>query len=102
MKKKTPLTDDDLNLFKEAISGTRKIRQDIVVHPKPRTSVTKIAPERLLQDQIDASFYFSDEYRPNLDMDGPARYLRENASPYELKKLRRGIMCRSCFWICTG
>ena len=90
MKKKTPLTDDDLNLFKEAISGTRKIRQDIVVHPKPRAGVTKIAPERLLKDQIDASFYFSDEYRPNLDMDGPARYLRENASPYELKKLRRG------------
>ena len=50
MKKKTPLTDDDLNLFKEAISGTRKIRQDIVVHPKPRAGVTKIAPERLLQD----------------------------------------------------
>ena len=67
------------------------------MHPKPRAGVTKIAPERLLQDQIDASFYFSDEYRPNLDMDGPARYLRENASPYELKNCVAGIMCRSCF-----
>ncbi len=49
-----------------------------------------MSPERLLQEQIDASYYFSDEYQPLLSEEGPVRYLRSGVSPFELKKLRRG------------
>lgn len=44
----------------------------------------------MLQEQIDASFYFSDEFQPQLDSDGPTRYIRPDANHFELKKLRRG------------
>lgn len=88
-KKKFALTDDDFTLFRESVRGTKPIHQDKIVHrsnPKP----LKMSPERLLQEQIDASYYFSDEFQPLLNEDGPVRYIRSGVSPFELKKLRRG------------
>ncbi len=52
--------------------------------------VIQVAPERLMQEQVDASYYFSDEFQPNLDTEGATRYVREGSNHYELKKLRRG------------
>ncbi|AIU73579.1 hypothetical protein AT03_15055 [Hafnia alvei FB1] len=89
MKKNKTISGEDAALFRESISGARKIAQDTVVH-KPKRSTRKIAPEKMLQEQIDASFYFSDEFQPQLDSEGPMRYIRPDASHFELKKLRRG------------
>ncbi|MDN6087887.1 MAG: endonuclease SmrB [Enterobacterales bacterium] len=89
MKKNKTISGEDAALFRESISGARKIAQDTVVH-KPKRSTRQIAPEKMLQEQIDASFYFSDEFQPQLDSEGPMRYIRPDASHFELKKLRRG------------
>lgn len=89
MKKNKTISGEDAALFRESVSGARKIAQDTVVH-RPKRSPRKIAPEKMLQEQIDASFYFSDEFQPQLDSDGPTRYIRPDANHFELKKLRRG------------
>jgi len=36
-------------------------------------------------------FFFSDEFIPLLNEDGPTRYARDDVSKYEVKKLRRGF-----------
>lgn len=90
MKNKHPLSKDELQLFRESVAGTKTLRQDTIVHPKPKMKTRQIAPQRLLQEQVDASFYFSDEFQPQLDDEGPTRYVRPGYSHYELKKLRRG------------
>ena len=45
---------------------------------------------RLLQEQADNSHYFSDEFQPLLNTQGAVKYVREDVSHFELKKLRRG------------
>lgn len=90
MKNKHPLSKDELRLFRESVAGAKKLRQDTIAHPKPKMKTRQIAPQRLLQEQVDASFYFSDEFQPQLDDEGPTRYVRPGYSHYELKKLRRG------------
>lgn len=89
MKKNKTISGEDAALFRESVSGARKIAQDTVVH-RPKRSTRKIASEKMLQEQIDASFYFSDEFQPQLDSDGPTRYIRPDTNHFELKKLRRG------------
>ncbi|MGP0905929.1 endonuclease SmrB [Serratia sp. CY76391] len=90
MKNKPPLSKDEQQLFRESVAGAKKLRQDTIVHRPPKPKVKQIAPQRLLQEQVDASYYFSDEYQPQLEEEGPTRYVRPGSSPYELKKLRRG------------
>ncbi len=90
MKNKFGLKDEDIHLFKESISGTKKIRQDQILHVPIRAKVTQPSNKKVMQEQVDASFYFSDEFQPLLEDDGPTRYLKPSSNPYELKKLRRG------------
>ena len=90
MNKKFILPPSEIELFQEMIKCTKKLPQDKIRHQTPRKKVTHYPTERLQQEQIDASYYFSDEFQPNLATEGPMRYLREGANAYELKKLRRG------------
>ncbi|WP_291972460.1 endonuclease SmrB [Candidatus Symbiopectobacterium sp.] len=91
MSKKHALNDGDAQLFRASVAGTKTLRQDTYVHRPQRNQVEgKLLPRKALQEQVDASFYFSDEYQPQLDSDGPTRYVRPCSSHYELKKLRRG------------
>src|SRR5476649_393937 len=90
MKKRYQLADEERHLFRESVAGTKRMRQDTVKPPKPRLKVSVLPARRLLREQVDASFYFSDEFQPLLDSDGPAHYVRPDASTYEVKKLRRG------------
>jgi len=91
MKKKLTLPPEEQQLFREEVSGTKRLVQDKVQHRALSPSVSKkVAPIRLLQEQVDASFYFSDEFQPQLEEEGPTRYVRPGYSHYELKKLRRG------------
>ncbi|WP_127956946.1 endonuclease SmrB [Serratia microhaemolytica] len=89
MQKKLSLSNEELLLFRETIAGAKPLRQDTIV-PVPAVKTPRIPPQRLLQEQSDASFYFSDEFQPQLSDDGPSRYVRADYSHYELKKLRRG------------
>ncbi len=68
------------------MTGTRKIKQDTIVHRPQRKKITEVAPKRLLQEQVDNSQ--SDEQ--------PDRRLTD---PPRVKQLRRGDYQRS---ICMG
>lgn len=83
------LENDELALFREAIKGTKKIKQDTFV-PKsePRKKVNEI---RELKEKADTLFYFSDEYEPLLtEENDKVKYRRQDVDPYILKQLRRG------------
>ncbi|MCT8605241.1 endonuclease SmrB [Glaesserella parasuis] len=80
------LENDELALFREAIKGTKKIKQDTFV-PKvePRKKINEI------REKADTLFYFSDEYEPLLtEENDKVKYRREDVDPYILKQLRRG------------
>lgn len=83
------LENDELALFREAIKGTKKIKQDTFV-PKVE-SRKKINEIRELKEKADTLFYFSDEYEPLLtEENDKVKYRREDVDPYILKQLRRG------------
>jgi DNA-nicking Smr family endonuclease len=91
MKNRYPLSKEELQLFRESIAGTKKLKNDAVRHSVMHKRVKKeIAPKRLLQEQVDASYYFSDEFQPLLETEGPTRYVRPDINHFEAKKLRRG------------
>ena len=80
---------DDFALFREAIKGTKKIKQDTFIPSQPPSK--KINELREMQEQKDTEFFFSDEYEPLLKEENEkVRYLREDVDPYILKQLRRG------------
>lgn len=68
MKNKFKLSTEEIKLFKEATAGTKPLLNDIVSHPPRRHHRIKsqLLTKRLLQEQLDASYYFSDEYQPVL------------------------------------
>ncbi|MDW6591350.1 endonuclease SmrB [Escherichia coli] len=61
MKKKTTLSEEDQALFRQLMAGTRKIKQDTIVHRPQRKKIK-----------------------------GPVKYVRPDVSHFEAKKLRRG------------
>ncbi|NMR63764.1 hypothetical protein HCN70_02170 [Escherichia coli] len=66
MKKKTTLSEEDQALFRQLMAGTRKIKQDTIVHRPQRKKISEVPVKRLIQEQADASHYFSDEFQPLL------------------------------------
>ncbi|GDF52117.1 DNA endonuclease [Escherichia coli] len=90
MKKKTTLSEEDQALFRQLMAGTRKIKQDTIVHRPQRKKISEVPVKRLIQEQADASHYFSDEFQPLLNTEGPVKYVRPDVSHFEAKKLRRG------------
>ena len=87
MKKKTPLSAEDQALFRQLMTGTRQIKQDTIVHRPQRKKLSEVPPKRLLQEQVDNSHYFSDEFQPLLNTEGAMKYVRADVSHFELKKL---------------
>ncbi|MGL5947938.1 MAG: endonuclease SmrB [Aeromonas sp.] len=82
------MDNDDLQLFRQAVKGTQKIKQDTIsVLPK----VVKQKREwRETRSALGLDHFFSDEYQPYLEEEGPTRYVRSDVSHFELKKLKRG------------
>lgn len=90
MTNKYTLDDEDINLFKSSIGHTKQLKQDTVIHQPQKRSQKIMETQKLQHEKCHAEFYFSDTYQPLLQ-DDPIRYIRENADPFELKKLRRGF-----------
>ena len=88
MSKKIVLEDQDVSLFREAITGARQIKQDTIRLQSP--AIKQKAQIREIREAQLAQHYFSDEYEPLLSQEGPVRYVRSDVSAYEAKKLRRG------------
>ncbi len=67
----------------------QKIRRDKVLHAPVRAKVTQASNKKSCKNRL-TPLLFSDEFQPQLENEGPTRYLRPEANPYELKKLRQG------------
>ena len=87
---KDSISNQEKQLFKEAIGKVKPIVQD-TIHPVKRS----IKPKTIINQQNSAkqlaSFHFSDEFEPNLNTQGPTKYVREGADSFEAKNLRRGM-----------
>ncbi len=89
-------SDNDFDLFKQAVKGVKKLRQDTIVQQPNRNA--KLAQKRKLEKEANNSgFYFSDEFVPLLNQEGPTRYARDGVSKYEVKRLRRGVYVPDVF-----
>lgn len=90
MKFKDTLNAEEKKLFKDAIGKVKPIVQD-TIHPEKRTIKQK---KRLIvpKDKKSlAEFHFSDEFEPDLNHEGPVKYVRHDVGSFEAKNLRRGL-----------
>lgn len=85
---KDHLSDDDINLFRQAIGKTKRVENDTV----RLSSKTKkhIGERAQIEKQSNTEFYFSDEYVPDINTNGTINYVKEGADRYLAKQLRRG------------
>ncbi|GFN46503.1 endonuclease SmrB [Candidatus Regiella insecticola] len=93
-KEKYQLSDEELQLFEASISGTKKLKQDKIMHhyhQKNHQRVTSVKfSQKREQKQREISCYFSDDFHPQLNSEGPIRYIRQDVETIEIRKLRRG------------
>lgn len=81
-------------LFREAMRGVKKIKQD-QVNPERRRSAQRQFKRAVDKDsvhsrQVAADFNFSDMFEARLPDEGPVRYCRDGEPTHTLKRLRRG------------
>lgn len=90
MKKKIIFSEEDQVLFRQLMAGIRKIKQDTIVYRSQRKKISEVSVKRLIQEQVDVSYYFFDEFQSLLNIEGSVKYVRSDVSYFEAKKLRRG------------
>ncbi|GAM61537.1 hypothetical protein JCM19232_5838 [Vibrio ishigakensis] len=88
--------DDDFALFQEAVQGVKKLDQDTIIQ-KPKRETKQKQQQRFSREARDNEFFFSDEFVPHLNEEGPTRYARDDVSKYEVKRLRRGVYVPDVF-----
>ncbi|WP_077285820.1 endonuclease SmrB [Cognaticolwellia aestuarii] len=89
MKFKDALNAEEKKLFKDAIGKVKPMVQDRV-HPVKRTGKQKTALSKQKDKKALAEFHFSDEFEPDLNNQGPVKYVRDDVDSFEAKNLRRG------------
>lgn len=89
MKFKDLLNENDKNMFKQAIGKAKPIKQD-KVDPQILASKKQKIQQKEKQEFEKKQFFFSDEFEPNLETNGPMKYVREDVDSFEAKLLRRG------------
>ena len=90
MSNKDDSFNDDFSLFHNEVKGIKKLHQDTIIQ-KPNRNVKQKEIKRTFREAKDNEFFFSDEFIPHLEEDGPTRYARDDVSKYEVKRLRRGV-----------
>ncbi|MGB6292800.1 MAG: endonuclease SmrB, partial [Vibrio anguillarum] len=83
MSQKETEHDDAFDLFRDAVKGVKKLRQDTIIQPPNRNPKQKEI-RRIAREASDTEFYFSDEFIPKLSDEGPTRYARDDVSKYEV------------------
>ncbi|MGO3799915.1 MAG: endonuclease SmrB, partial [Vibrio casei] len=96
MSEKDTDFDDEFALFKQEMKGVKKLSQDTIIQ-QPKKNLQQKEIRRTFREAKDNEFYFSDEFVPLLNEDGPTRYARDDVSKYELKRLRRGVYVPDVF-----
>ena len=84
MKFKDALNADEKKLFKDAIGKVKPMVQDRV-HPEKRTIKPKSTLSKQKNNKAIAEFHFSDEFEPDLNTQGPMKYVREGVDSFEAK-----------------
>lgn len=90
MSGKEKLSAADKALFRQSMHGITPLKQNIIVPVPPRKNVYEVMRKQHMSQQSHHCHYFSDEYQPLLLADDPVRYLRDDVSHDEMKKLRHG------------
>ncbi|NQY48280.1 MAG: endonuclease SmrB [Colwellia sp.] len=89
---KEPQCDDE-QLFADVVSQVKPLINDkvrlIQSGHKSNTSQKNDQGDNKANQAI-AQFHFSDEFEPNLNKQGPMKYVREGVDSFEVKNLRRG------------
>ena len=84
---------DDKQLFADVVSQVKPLVNDTVrliqSGHKSNTSLKNDQGDNKANQAI-AQFHFSDEFEPNLNKQGPMKYVREDVDSFEVKNLRRG------------
>ncbi len=84
---------DEKQLFAEAVGQVKPLLNDTVrlikSGYKSNTSQKNDQAYNKANKAI-AQFHFSDEFEPNLNKQGPMKYVREGVDSFEVKNLRRG------------
>lgn len=87
----TPIEQDEHALFSESMKGIKPFSQDTIRVKKVRAKKQEINTNDFIrQESAQREHFFSDQFEPHIDDEGPTRYVREGVSHFELKKLRRG------------
>ncbi|MCJ8321835.1 MAG: endonuclease SmrB [Colwellia sp.] len=89
MKLKDQLTNQEKMLFKTAAGKVKPMVQD-TIHSVIRTIKKKPKTAKEKNSKQMAEFHFSDEFEPNLSIEGPMKYVRHDVDSFEAKNLRRG------------
>ncbi len=89
MKKNIPLTAEDSALFHEMLGTTKAFKQDTVRFK--RNQIQKKQQEKE-QDKkkLLATFFFSDQYEPEIEKNGVISYVQEGQDSFLAKQLRHG------------
>ncbi len=84
---------DEKQLFSDAIGQVKPLFNDkvrlIKSGHKSNTSLKNDQGDNKANKAI-AQFHFSDEFEPDLNKQGPMKYVREGVDSFEVKNLRRG------------
>lgn len=89
MKFKDLLSNDERKLFKDTIGKVKPIVQDkVAFDQRPQKSI--VVKKNDKSKKVGAEFYFSDEFEPNLNNQGPIKYVKEGTDTFAAKSLRRG------------
>lgn len=96
LQKPTDITDE--KLFQQAIGKVKPLKGDTihfakkVSKPKSKSQLKKSLQSSLYnQHKAHAQFHFSDEFEPNLNTQGPMKYVRDDVDSFEAKNLRRSM-----------
>ncbi|TAA43801.1 MULTISPECIES: endonuclease SmrB [Corallincola] len=96
MKKPPITTDDEMQLFRQAVSGSQKLQQDTIRHARAQTKQhIKQASDNQQQRQVDQ--FFSDDYEPLLDFSRGVEFRQPSLPSHQLKRLRRGDLAPALF-----
>lgn len=88
-KSSNQLDDNDIELFRQSISGTHQIKQD-KIQPSARADKQKMRPDPEKRAVREANFYFSDEFLPDFSNKPTLQYVQDGFPSDLPKRLRRG------------
>ncbi|VFP82842.1 endonuclease SmrB [Candidatus Erwinia haradaeae] len=89
--------EEQKKFFRHCMRDTRQLVQDTIFHTPLRKNHTRRTLQRLLLEQRDESYYFSNEFQSIVSNESALYYIRHDVQRYELKKLYSGYYIPEIF-----